>query len=330
MRITAALPPGATLDLSFLTPGTLDPLITFTRASTATYFDATGTMQTAAVNTPRWDYDPVAHVLNGLLLEDQRTNLLLNSAALGTQSVAVTAQLYTLSFYGTGTITKSGAATGALVGTGAFPQRVSQSFTPTAGTLTLTVTGSVLNAQLEALQDFPTSYIPTTVAAVTRNIDICQITPANMALSWFVPPGGTWFAEFRYFDPTPTGNPRVISRSDIGSGGLTPCQITPTNQVAQFEPAASTVTSATVVSANTVVKAASTWAAGQMKICVNGGAVASSAVTASGYAVYATAGVSLMTTPATPPAGNFTSGHLRRVRYWPRVLADAELQSVTT
>ena len=83
VRNTASLPPGASLDLSFMTPGTLDPLLTFARASTATYFDATGTMQTAAINAPRWDYDPVTHALRGLLLEDQRTNGVRNSTGQG-------------------------------------------------------------------------------------------------------------------------------------------------------------------------------------------------------------------------------------------------------
>ena len=76
------LPAGATLNLNFLTPGTLDPLITFTRASTATYFDATGTMQTAAINAPRWDYDPVSLQLRGLLIEEPRTNLAFPSSDL--------------------------------------------------------------------------------------------------------------------------------------------------------------------------------------------------------------------------------------------------------
>ena len=68
------IPPGATLDLSFMTPGTLDPSITFTRASTATYTDFNGVIQTAAVNAPRWDYTGGA--LNGLLIEEARTNVL--------------------------------------------------------------------------------------------------------------------------------------------------------------------------------------------------------------------------------------------------------------
>jgi hypothetical protein len=72
---------GPTLSLDFMTPGALDPRIVFTRASTATYTDANGTIQTAAVNAPRWDYDPVTHALRGLLIEEARTNKLTNSGA---------------------------------------------------------------------------------------------------------------------------------------------------------------------------------------------------------------------------------------------------------
>jgi hypothetical protein len=76
--VRIARPAGATLDLSFMTPGTLDPRITFTRASSATYTDASGVIQTAAVNAPRWDY--TGGVLRGLLIEEARTNIWLQSA----------------------------------------------------------------------------------------------------------------------------------------------------------------------------------------------------------------------------------------------------------
>lgn len=52
---------------------------TFTRTSIATYYDASGTLQTASANTPRFDYDPVTHALKGILLEEQRTNVLTSS-----------------------------------------------------------------------------------------------------------------------------------------------------------------------------------------------------------------------------------------------------------
>jgi hypothetical protein len=46
------------------------------RGSTATYFDSTGTLQTAPANTPRYDYDPITHVAKGILVEPRRTNIL--------------------------------------------------------------------------------------------------------------------------------------------------------------------------------------------------------------------------------------------------------------
>jgi hypothetical protein len=77
-------------------------------------------------------------------------NLFANSALPVTQSVTVTAQAYTLSFYGTGTITLSGASTaGPLVGTGDVPDRVSLTFTPTAGSLTMTLSGEIVQPRLE-------------------------------------------------------------------------------------------------------------------------------------------------------------------------------------
>jgi hypothetical protein len=73
----------------------------------------------------------------------------LNTDAFTTRTFTTLAVQYTLSFTGTGTITLSGTSTaGPLVGTGAS-NRVSLTFTPSAGTLTLTVTGSVTLAQIE-------------------------------------------------------------------------------------------------------------------------------------------------------------------------------------
>ena len=77
-----------------------------------------------------------------------RKNLLVNTETLATQSVTTQAVGYVLSFYGTGSVARSGTSTGTLSGTGAN-DRVYVAFTPTAGTLTLTVSGTVTKAQLE-------------------------------------------------------------------------------------------------------------------------------------------------------------------------------------
>jgi len=57
------------------------PAITFTRASNATFFDANGTLQTAANDTPRFDHSGGSSL--GLLIEEARTNSIRNSQAGG-------------------------------------------------------------------------------------------------------------------------------------------------------------------------------------------------------------------------------------------------------
>jgi len=58
----------------------------FTRASTATYFDSTGTLQTAASGEPRFDHDPITHAPKGILIEESRTNKLLFSQQIETST----------------------------------------------------------------------------------------------------------------------------------------------------------------------------------------------------------------------------------------------------
>lgn len=60
---------------------TFAELVTFTRASTGTYYDAQGVLQTAAVDEQRLTHDPETGEALGLLIEEQRTNLLLWSEA---------------------------------------------------------------------------------------------------------------------------------------------------------------------------------------------------------------------------------------------------------
>ncbi len=148
--------------------------LTFTRASTATRFNSAGQLETVASGAPRIDYDPVTRAKRGLLMEGSRTNLLLNSDTLATQSVTVTAAAHTLSFYGTGTVTLSGVSTAGPLTGSAYPNRSSLTFTPSAGSLTLTVSGSVQFAQLE-LGAIPSSYIPAAGATVTRAAEVCKI-----------------------------------------------------------------------------------------------------------------------------------------------------------
>jgi hypothetical protein len=72
----------------------------------------------------------------------------------------------------------SGAHTATVTGTGAFPTRTTLTFTPSAGSLILTVTGTVTEAQLE-VGAFATSYIPTIASSLTRSADVCSISDVS-------------------------------------------------------------------------------------------------------------------------------------------------------
>jgi hypothetical protein len=54
-------------------------LITFTRSTTATFVGSNGLIQSAAIDAPRFDFDPVTLAPLGLLIEEQRVNLALYS-----------------------------------------------------------------------------------------------------------------------------------------------------------------------------------------------------------------------------------------------------------
>ena len=110
--------------------------------------------------------DTATRVNSSGIIERCITNLLLNSATLSTQSVTLIAQPYTLSIFGTGSVVITGTGSGTLTGTGAS-NRVSLTFTPTAGVVIFTVTGSVTTAQLQT-GDIATNYIATAGTAVTQ------------------------------------------------------------------------------------------------------------------------------------------------------------------
>ena len=148
------------------------------RGSGATRINKEGLIESVADNTPRLDY--TGGGCPSLLLEPLSTNLIVNSELNNVENISVSAVAYTISFYGTGSITLSGAHTATLSGTGAN-DRVTLTFTPSAGTLICTDSGSVDNKQVETLP-YATSYIPTSGQIATRLAD--SVTGAGDATTF--------------------------------------------------------------------------------------------------------------------------------------------------
>lgn len=410
-------PPGVTLDLSFM-GGTLPTGVTFTRASTATYFASTGTMQTAAVNAPRFDYATVARTLNGLLIEEARTNLLLSSGNLGntgywaqitvtatggiagapdgtasltqvTETTAtnihyigqnptlVASTSYAFSIYakaaGTrylqlslddstanggfatfdlqaGTISQALAARGTgVIGTATI-QPIANGFyrcsivttigaattgralpilsnVPTPG-FAPNYAGNTANsvllwgAQLEQ-GAFPTSYIPTTNAAVTRSADQATMPTA----AWFSATNGSVAIE-AMLPQVNTPENLDLGIFDNGTGNESIVVRQPGNvaYLAAYFYSSSALVGSLSSSANptaaTPFKVAASYSAGlAIAMCFNGGTV----VTGTTTAIPAVNRLVLGQVRAVAP-----DGYIRRVRYWPRVLTNTEMQQVTT
>lgn len=68
-----------TLLLDFVNQAALDPRLTFNRSSSATYVDSAGVVRLVGNDVPRFDFDPVTGESRGLLIEDSKTNLAINS-----------------------------------------------------------------------------------------------------------------------------------------------------------------------------------------------------------------------------------------------------------
>ena len=313
------------LALDFTT-ATLDPRVTFTRttgaANPATYIDSSGVITAATNNQPRFDYDPSTLVCKGLLIEESRTNSLLNTDLLSTQIVVVTAAVRTLSFYGTGVVTLSGTHTAVVTGTGAYPTRTTHSFTPTAGALTLTVTGTVQYAQLEA-GAFATSYIPTTAAALTRNADVATMTGTNFS-DWYNQTEGTFAVQASATNTS--GSPRYVGASD-GTVGNRIVLLTNSNTQTQNIVSLSGSTQANILCPTTDTRVAT-------KVCLAYKVNDFAASTNAGTVVTDTAGAIPTTTTLYigalengTTATNMLNGHVKNIRYYPMRLLNAELQA---
>jgi len=181
------------LTFSF-TGGALPAGATLTRSTTGYATAVGGSLTSYAVNAPRWDYDPITHAANGILIEPAATNLLLQSNALdqapwgaggGGSNPAVGANVATAP---DGTNTADSIIAGTTNGNQHRTQNVS---VPAAGTYTMSAyfkANQYTNCSLGSIGtgNFPVAYFNLTSGLwTTIPAAITSTTAKLLANSWY-------------------------------------------------------------------------------------------------------------------------------------------------
>ena len=176
-------------------------------------------------------------------------------------------------------------------------------------------------AQLEAGLS-PSSYIPTTSAAVTRTADSVSMTSTAFT-AWHSAAQGTLYVEAT---AAATGATRGLASLNDGSGSnVTQLFLTSSDapRLEVYNGATQANLTASAVTPTTAFKVAGAYKANDFALCSNGGAVG----TDTSGAVPA---VTQLSIGAINGATSPLNGHIRRITYWPTRLANAELQAITT
>jgi hypothetical protein len=379
------------------TAAALDARVTFTRSgATATRVNASGLVETIAADIARFDFDPITLVCKGLLIEEARTNVMLQSEdfsgwtttnatintnvvtapdgnttadkLIGNLSVSnvnhLIAYSYTTSvveytfsvfvkaaernwillndtlsgaqcFFDTsaGTVGTATSCTGAIADFGNGWYRCSISFTGVAGSslerIFVARTGSatawigndvdgvyIWGAQLE-VGEFPTSYIPTTTTALTRNADVATMTGTDFS-DWYSAGSGGLAA--LVLPSTVLGTRPAIQFDDNTADEVIALRGDTTNPelVIVEGGAGQAQIDAGTIAANTAYNLGAAWATNDCAAAVNGNA----AVTDT------TATIPAVTQARLGSDGtNYLNGHLQSIRYWPQRIIDAEVRA---
>ena len=367
-------------------------------------------LQTAASGVPRFDHNPVTGESLGLLIEEQRTNLLLNSstlmsvslsngvrlanqlvapdgtlsasvingvggasAATWTQSASATAATMTFSCYvktgllssvtsysfllrnsTTGTDFSLGTfnqTTGAITGTGWSSAHVGNGWyrlsytnqaseTITAGnviTCYFGATGGLAYAtsvalgiwgiQLEA-GSFPTSYIPTTTAQVTRAVDVADMTGASFTAFFNNSEGGVYAEASRLGDKFADGSSNFGPVISFGQSSSSEIYLTRIDNTARWISAVPGTTAVSLQSSaewldGQFARMAATYGAPGTAFSLNAGSVITNSTALTPFATTMRIGNRFGT------SGNPWNGHIKKLAYYPKRLSSTELQALT-
>jgi hypothetical protein len=208
------------LDISFTRNDTLDPRITFTRASSATRTNSQGLIEGVSSNTARFDYDPVTLAPKGLLIEEQRTNLLTYSADLDNAAWTKTLSSITANTIVApdGTLTGDKLVEDTTATNTHFATPASASFVSgTAYTISFFAKSDGSGRRIQAL--FPNTAFSLSTR-VNFNVDTQTVTPGVNATGTINAVGNGWYRCAATMTATATASatiPFVLATTDASS-----------------------------------------------------------------------------------------------------------------
>ena len=201
-----------------------------------------------------------------------------------------------------------------------------------AGTESYTGNGTsglyIWGAQLEA-GAFPTSYIRTTTATVTRSADVASITGTNFS-SWYRQDEGTVFADarhFRNFDGT-NRFPRLLSIND-GSGTANSIELIYALQSGNLTTAVPSIRVDNILQASPAITGEQNGKAQVLAYALNNVNAASGGTLSTQDNSAAIPTVNQALIGYVSSSSDTLNGHIRRLTYWPQRLSNTTLQAVT-
>jgi hypothetical protein len=220
--------------------------------------------------------------------------------------------------------------------------RVWVTFTTAAGQTSLTYTvypnldtsaasiNYIWGAQVE-LGPIPSSVILTAASSVTRATDTAIIAAGSNFSSWYT--GGTTgtFVANWYANAASSTARSVIATNDQTTKHLHMYQTASalTLRLADFG-AAATVTTGNSMTAGALTKGAFSYASTATNLCLNGGTVASGTLAFSSAPTWLSIGGPSTNGTSITDATVMLNNSIRSIKYWPTVLPNTTLQSLTT
>jgi hypothetical protein len=356
---------GPTLDLNMLS-GVLDPRITFARASSGTYFDATGMLQIASANEPRFSYDPSTFAPRGLLVEPSRPNAVLHGSDLTDAAWVKTATTAAKDQIGINGQAASASSLTATAGNGTCLQAItlaSSARFQTAFVKRLTGSGTV-----EMTMDNGTTWTAVTVTSSWSRVSIPTQTLANptvgfrlvtntdsIAVDFVQNEAGTFATSV--IPTTSAAATRAADQVSMLTGDwFSPIAgtflyeyDTPTNTTGVLGGLADLTFNNTIYPSASGVANVRVGGVGNTFLTstpVTGGALNKQAISFGSTGVLGSTNGSAVGVgvPGSPPypwtsrlsigcspwnLDSAPGGHVRRVRYWPRALVAAQLRAIT-